>query len=207
MPKRTFFNLPMEKQETIIAAAKKEFSMHSYHDASINRIIKDAKIPRGSFYMYFENKEDVFYYILESFQSIIQKQVLQKLVKLDTKGNNLVDIYLEIFDLLITTPVLLENKDFFMGIFVHMNISVTKELLSFRDEHIQKKQGMIIKFWEKIELFDNKTSEEIIHIIDVFRLLVVDAVISVLSEEKSSDDVKTALRIKIQFFERGIKTR
>ena len=133
--------------------------------------------------------------------------VLKKLVKLDTKGNNLVYIFLEIFDLLITTPVLLENKDFFMGIFVHMNISVTKELLSFRDEHIQKKQGMIIKFWEKIELFDNKTSEEIIHIIDVFRLLVVDAVISVLSEEKSSDDVKTALRIKIQFFERGIKTR
>ena len=206
MPKQTFFNLPTEKQEMIITAAKKEFSMHSYHDASINRIIKDAKIPRGSFYMYFENKEDVFYYILESFQHTMQQQVLLKLAKLDTNGSNLVDICLEIFDLLITTPVLLENKDFFMGVFLHMNISVTKELLSFKDEQLQKKQGMIINFWKKIALFDNKTEEEIFHIIDVFRLLVVDAVLSVLAEEKPSDDVKAALRIKIQVLERGIQT-
>lgn len=206
MPKRTFFNLPMEKQETIIAAAKKEFSMHSYHDASINQIIKDAKIPRGSFYMYFENKEDVFYYILESFQQIMQQQVLVKIAELNANGSNLIEVYLEIFDLLITTPVLLENKDFFMGIFAHMNISVTKELLSFKDEQIQKKRGFVIAFLKKIELFDNRTNEELFHIMEVFRMLMMDAVISVLAEDKSSDDVKEALRIKIEFFERGIKT-
>ena len=39
MPTNTFFNLPIEKKEKIINAAKSEFVEYSFHDASINRII------------------------------------------------------------------------------------------------------------------------------------------------------------------------
>ena len=54
MPTNTFFNLPIEKKEKIINAAKSEFVEYSFHDASINRIIKSAGISRVLFYMYFE---------------------------------------------------------------------------------------------------------------------------------------------------------
>ena len=53
MPKQTFYKLPQEKQERILAAAKREFTQVRYSDASINQIIRDAGIPRGSFYQYF----------------------------------------------------------------------------------------------------------------------------------------------------------
>ncbi|KGM46298.1 TetR family transcriptional regulator, partial [Neobacillus niacini] len=64
MPKQTFFHLSKDKQDTLIEAAKKEFSRVPLHEASIANIIKSAGIPRGSFYQYFEDKEDLFYYLL-----------------------------------------------------------------------------------------------------------------------------------------------
>lgn len=60
MPKQTFFNLPPEKQETILKAAIEEFSQQGFDLSSIQRIITSSGIPRGSFYQYFEDKTDLF---------------------------------------------------------------------------------------------------------------------------------------------------
>ena len=49
-----------------MVAAENEFLENSFDAASINRIIKEAAIPRGSFYQYFESKEDLLIYILKS---------------------------------------------------------------------------------------------------------------------------------------------
>lgn len=66
MPKETFYSLPDEKRERIMAAAEREFLENSFEAASINRIIKEAAIPRGSFYQYFEDKKDIFLYIVST---------------------------------------------------------------------------------------------------------------------------------------------
>ncbi|MDQ7093530.1 TetR/AcrR family transcriptional regulator [Desulfosporosinus sp. PR] len=65
MPKTTFYNLSKEKRERIFDAAVKEFSIRSFSQASLNQIIKNAGIPKGSFYQYFNNKEDLYLYMLE----------------------------------------------------------------------------------------------------------------------------------------------
>ena len=44
MPKETFYRLPDEKRERIMAAAEREFLENSFEAASINRIIKEAEI-------------------------------------------------------------------------------------------------------------------------------------------------------------------
>lgn len=66
MPTQTFFRLPEQKRERLIEAAWKEFSAVRFAEASINRIVQSALIPRGSFYQYFEDKEDVFFLLLGS---------------------------------------------------------------------------------------------------------------------------------------------
>ena len=66
MPKETFYRLPDEKRERIMAAAEREFLENSFEAASINRIINEAAIPRGSFYQYFEDKKDIFLYIVST---------------------------------------------------------------------------------------------------------------------------------------------
>ena len=64
MPSATFFHLPEEKRQTLLAAARSEFTRVSYDQASINKIIQAAGIPRGSFYMYFDDKDDLFRYLV-----------------------------------------------------------------------------------------------------------------------------------------------
>lgn len=65
MPKNTFFNLPKNKMEKIIEVALEEFVNYSYENASINRIVERAEIAKGSFYQYFEDKKDLYGYIIE----------------------------------------------------------------------------------------------------------------------------------------------
>lgn len=64
MAKQTFYNLNPKKQQKIIDAAMNEIAEKGYDLASIQNIIKDASIPRGSFYQYFTDKEDLFFEIL-----------------------------------------------------------------------------------------------------------------------------------------------
>lgn len=65
MPKETFFNLPEEKRRLILAVALDEFAANSFEQASINRIVAQAGIAKGSFYQYFEDKKDLIYHLLD----------------------------------------------------------------------------------------------------------------------------------------------
>ena len=67
VPSSTFFHLPEEKRQKLLAAARHEFARTSYADASSNRMIREAGIPRGSFYMYFTDKEELFRYLTEEY--------------------------------------------------------------------------------------------------------------------------------------------
>ncbi len=66
MPKDTFLNLSEDKKNKIINATKKEFARVPIEEASIKNIVEEAEIARGSFYQYFESKEDLLKYILNS---------------------------------------------------------------------------------------------------------------------------------------------
>lgn len=65
MPRQTFFNLPEDKRNLIIDLALDEFSKYDYKNASISRIVARAGIAKGSLYQYFEDKRDLFLYLVE----------------------------------------------------------------------------------------------------------------------------------------------
>ena len=73
MPKQTFLNLPREKRETIMNAAVEEFAEYGLENASTNRIVKNSGIAKGSFYQYFEDKQDVFIHLLD----VIEQQEME----------------------------------------------------------------------------------------------------------------------------------
>lgn len=56
----TFERLPKEKRDRILQAARAEFLRYPYEKTSINRILAEAEIPKGSFYQYFDDKADLF---------------------------------------------------------------------------------------------------------------------------------------------------
>lgn len=73
MPTERFLNLPQEKRQTVLDAAKKELCAFSYDDLSINRIVKEAGISRGSFYEYFADKDDLIEYIMRDYCSAMEQ--------------------------------------------------------------------------------------------------------------------------------------
>lgn len=65
MPKQTFLNLPEEKRKAFIEIALDEFANHDYNTASVSKIVEKAGIAKGSVYQYFEDKQDLFMYLLD----------------------------------------------------------------------------------------------------------------------------------------------
>lgn len=80
MATKTFYKLPEEKKQRIIIAAKREFSRVPLEKALISNIIRDAGIPRGSFYQYFENIEDLFVYIIDDIYKKIHQDIKEDVV-------------------------------------------------------------------------------------------------------------------------------
>ena len=81
MPSDTFLRLNEDKKKKLLDASFKEFSLNNFNDASINRIIKEAGISRGSFYMYFEDKKDLYFYLLEQYGEILSNNMKKDLIK------------------------------------------------------------------------------------------------------------------------------
>ncbi|MEY8403905.1 TetR/AcrR family transcriptional regulator [Oscillospiraceae bacterium 44-34] len=69
MPTATFYRLPAEKRQRLIEASWAELTRVRFTEVSINRIIAAAHIPRGSFYQYFEDKDDLIRYLLEDMRA------------------------------------------------------------------------------------------------------------------------------------------
>ncbi|RRC92211.1 TetR/AcrR family transcriptional regulator [Erysipelotrichaceae bacterium OH741_COT-311] len=65
MPKETYFHLSKEKQQRIYEVCKQEFETHSFYEAKVSHIVKALGISRGSFYLYFEDLQDCYFYILQ----------------------------------------------------------------------------------------------------------------------------------------------
>ncbi len=139
MPKDLFFALSQEKQSRIIEAAIEEFSKVIYHDASINQIIKNAEISRGSFYQYFEDKEDLFFYIIET---IIQAAVNSGTMdNVKTMPNSIIAASRE---LLIFNLKLLADEHY-NGLFKNLYLSMNQQLQQKFKSIINKTKMDVLK--------------------------------------------------------------
>lgn len=79
MPTERFNRLPEEKKQLIRDAAKKEFARVPFDKVSINKIVREAEISRGSFYTYFEDKWDLLGSIFEDSERQIVRFAMDSL--------------------------------------------------------------------------------------------------------------------------------
>lgn len=121
MAKQTFLNLNEEKRKVVEESLKKEFSRVPLKDALVSNIVKCAKIPRGSFYQYFNDIDDAFYYVIGQYSKDIKKALLENIVR--NKGDIIISyrqLYIYILDMIEKE----ENKDYFEKIFLNMNYDI-----------------------------------------------------------------------------------
>ncbi len=68
MPYSTFIKLKLEKRQRITDIALRAFALQDYEAVSITRLMQELALPKGSFYQYFEDKKDLYFYLFEHFQ-------------------------------------------------------------------------------------------------------------------------------------------
>lgn len=83
MPLQTFFNLDNERKKQILQASYEEFAFSTYQLASVSNIVKKLGVAKGSFYRYFENKFDLYSYLIRSVYEMRMDQLDDPLEKED----------------------------------------------------------------------------------------------------------------------------
>ncbi len=68
-----FKSLTPDKQGRIINAALAEFARNGYERASTNEIVKEAGISKGSLFVYFNNKKELYLFLLDYAAKVINK--------------------------------------------------------------------------------------------------------------------------------------
>lgn len=144
MPSERFYRLPKEKQGAIWKASMKEFAAVPYEKVSINKIIREAGISRGSFYTYFEDKRDVLSFLLEDAANNWKEFCLQGLDK--SKG----DIFFTMESLLDHAIQFCKNNDLFS---LHKNLIMYPDdaLIECISEDVDLEKAVGEEFLEKID--------------------------------------------------------
>ena len=75
MPTKRFENLETERKEALLETARAEFTEKGYDAASLNVIVREAGISKGSLYYYFEDKTDLYLAVLGHVMNDLQHNV------------------------------------------------------------------------------------------------------------------------------------
>ncbi|MGM0125312.1 hypothetical protein IGI37_002710 [Enterococcus sp. AZ194] len=126
MPTHTFFHLPAEKQERLLEAARIEFSRAPLNEASIANIVKLAEIPRRSFYQYFENKEDLYFYYFDLLRQDSKKEMEEAVKK---ANGDLFQGFENYFSKIIRETLIGENSSFYRHLFMNMDYRASKRMI------------------------------------------------------------------------------
>lgn len=201
MPTNTFFKLSKEKQNNIIEASLKEFKRVLLRDASINKIIKDANIPRGSFYNYFEDINDLYIYSIYKYRKKFINLFKQSL---NNKQGDLVETTKIIYDEIIYHCTQDDNKQLIKNIFLNFNYNISiKNRLEC--EQLNDKYE-IIKILEQIDKkkLNIKTEEELLYIIDMIIGFVMHGLIEIFLDNKKPEQIREKINIQLDILKRGI---
>ena len=94
MPTEQFLRLKNDRKNAIIKAATREFATKDYADVSVRDIADQAGISRGSFYLYFNDKEDAYLTTINAYRQRLE----QDLLNIYHKAKDVPSIVLDVFD-------------------------------------------------------------------------------------------------------------
>lgn len=161
MPTDTFNKLPEQKKTKVILAAKKEFARASLKEASIKNIVEEAGIARGSFYQYFDSKEDLLQYLLKEHANQINKRLDDTIKR--TNGD-IFEVFISIYDYTVNECINKGEADFFKKRFEELKTSQDNMFMINVEEYEPKDMN---KYYNVID----KTNLRI-QSIDDFRLVI-----------------------------------
>ena len=180
MPSETFYKLSDEKKEKIIEAALKEYSRVPPDLVLVKNIVEDAGIARGSFYQYFESKDDLLSYILKKDLNEIENFIIKDLEKFPKK--DIFEIYIDIFDFVTNNTFNSKRIEFHKKMLKNIKLSDDKFIALYAIFSNDSKLKEPLKRFDFINKVDKtnlniKSEEDINFLLEMLFLITVKSLV------------------------------
>lgn len=205
MPTQTFFHLPKEKQDTVIKAALKEFTKVSFENASINQIIKEASISRGSFYMYFQDKEDLYFYLLEQFRMHFKENLLSILAE---EHGDLFRTFERLFEQIVEYCLNKNRKSFFKRVFTDINSRSEKKLFPTKSK-VQEMESEHEQFLSQIDTkkLNVETRGDLEEMVGLLFGMTLHTLVHSFVREDTKEEMISSYQRKLELLKNGMMKR
>ena len=197
MPTKTFYNLPSHKREKLISAIHAELACTPVSALSINKIVHAAEIPRGSFYQYFENKDDMLRYLLSDYRVLLFDHANESLRHND---GDLFQTLIDIFDF--TYSFVMEDHLFFKNLFSDIRIDI-----GFYSR--ESDESIFQGFLEKITPYVNKSllhienETDFTDICDILLLVTGEVFATTFFDTSRHDSMREKYITKLELLKHG----
>ncbi|MGP4039884.1 TetR/AcrR family transcriptional regulator [Gracilibacillus sp. D59] len=198
MPKETFFNLPKEKKQKLLDALHQEFTNAPLTTASIAKIIEYAEIPRGSFYQYFTDKEDAYFYLFNQQTSLAMEKFI---CILQSNNGNLFETCIEFYRLIVEEQ---EQFTFFRNALLNMNYKIEDSLSGIfaskeKLDHFHQVQKQLDIASLKVE-----DEEDLFQLMKMISAITFHNIIEKFSKGLPLDDAINNYQTQLQFIKHGV---
>ncbi|MCF7926458.1 MAG: TetR/AcrR family transcriptional regulator [Candidatus Izimaplasma sp.] len=202
MPYKTYLHLPRKKKTRIFNAGLREFSTNPKHDASINTIVKTAKISKGSFYQYFKNKDAFYWYIV---RAIMQENTKKYRTLLKINEGNLFETERDIFKSILDLFNNERYKNFMIHVFKDSFVELQPEISAKAQTIYFDMYDILVKYGFKG--YNIKTKNDFRVVFSMIRNITNSTILKYISDDLS---IGSAIRLydkKLDYLEKGILKR
>ena len=199
MPKITFHNLAAEKQLKLMTAIQNEFSRVPLQLASISNIVKEAKVPRGSFYQYFDDKEDAYYFLLSQYVLELNDQFIHSLKKHEG------DLFEAVTDLF---QLMMEDEDHFhlmKNAFLNLSYKVENKFSGiFHDRNRTSENLKEITPYINVDSLNVKSEEDLEHLLQILSAVTFRNFVGKFARDLTNEAALANCKKEIQLLKSGL---
>lgn len=200
MPTERFCNLPAAKQQRIMQAAKAELSRVPYPEMSINKVVQAAGIPRGSFYQYFRDKDDLLNHMICGYGQVVMDSIVAAL-----RSGGRYDLF-DLIDMALHSTVEFgmreENRTVYSNVLAHMPLDYGQTLEMMRLDL----PGALRQYGRYLDFSALKRQDEgfILELADVLLVFMRQAIMQVFKDVEHKDAAIENYKRKTQMLKFGV---
>lgn len=199
MPSSRFLKLPEEKRSKILQAVRAELAEFPVNELSINRIIRSADISRGSFYQYFEDKEDLLEYVFSDFKQAVMHEIMQSLQR---NQGDMFEVGIDILQKIIAVGSRNENRRIFVNVFSYIRVAQD----SFQ-KALANEEALVESFLGYIDRsrLRFKSDDEIREIMKLGLAVFKDSVCRCFADIDNASVIMDNFRMRMEILKYGIR--
>lgn len=202
MPSATYNNLPKDKKDRIFNAGVLEFNYHDYNDASVNTIVRIANVSKGSFYQYFTDKNDFYWFIV---MKVIFGQVESYNVLLRTNKGDFFkseeDLFLHILELFDIS----KYKNLIKHVYKTSYMELASRLSSKANTIYIDMYDLLMSFGFKG--YNIKSKEDFLIVFNMLRNIANNTIMTMINENLSKLATKNLYSTQLEVLRLGINKR